>query len=464
VRFSSDSRRIVTASRDNDAGIWNADTGALIATLEGHTDDVSSAVFSPDGSFVVTASADWSARLWDAATGFSFLTLARQPGGAFGADLASDGATVITTSGMATVDSWRVSRGRVVAVGEGVTFERKTGELGPPIPRFFVPDDGWLTDMDAHTDTGRVLTVATESQVIDVWEVASETIVRRLTGHEAQVSTVAFSADGARVASGDLGGGVRLWDAASGEQLHVLECHDKWVSSVAFSADGSLLVSAGNMGRACVWDVEAGSLLHAVSGHTRGVTVTTEAIAKDNSIFVTSGDDGLANVWDMQSGERLASLRHGGAVRAYLDDSGERVIAASDDRTARLWNARTGELIIAFEGHDAAVWGADMDTEGRLLLTSAMDGVRLWEVSSGALVGKLAGTGGWLSVDGRRAGTTSGAHITVWDVTPETRDRDAVSALIGDNVPYECSGGRLVATQTARVKPHYVMYRRMRME
>ena len=67
--FSPDGQRIVTASDDNSARIWDAATGKQIAALQGHTDRVRSAAFSPDGRRIVTASDDNTARIWDAATG-----------------------------------------------------------------------------------------------------------------------------------------------------------------------------------------------------------------------------------------------------------------------------------------------------------------------------------------------------------------------------------------------------------
>jgi hypothetical protein len=63
--FSPDGQRIVTASRDHTARIWDAATGKTIAALEGHTDAVLTAVFSPDGQRIVTASSDATARIWD---------------------------------------------------------------------------------------------------------------------------------------------------------------------------------------------------------------------------------------------------------------------------------------------------------------------------------------------------------------------------------------------------------------
>ena len=67
--FSPDGRRVLTASEDRTARLWEADSGKLLTTFQGHTDMVKSAVFSPDGRRVLTASWDKTARLWEAESG-----------------------------------------------------------------------------------------------------------------------------------------------------------------------------------------------------------------------------------------------------------------------------------------------------------------------------------------------------------------------------------------------------------
>ena len=64
--FSPDGSRIVTASEDKTARIWDAASAKEIAVLRGHDNYVNSAAFSPDGSRIVTASGDKTARIWDA--------------------------------------------------------------------------------------------------------------------------------------------------------------------------------------------------------------------------------------------------------------------------------------------------------------------------------------------------------------------------------------------------------------
>jgi WD40 repeat protein len=56
---------MVTADGDTKARIWDVASGRLLATLEGHTGEVVDAEFSPDGSRVVTASWDGTAKIWD---------------------------------------------------------------------------------------------------------------------------------------------------------------------------------------------------------------------------------------------------------------------------------------------------------------------------------------------------------------------------------------------------------------
>ena len=62
--FSPDSTFIVTASGDNTARVWNAQTGESIATLLDHKGPVLNAMFSPDGRSVFTASEDYATRIY----------------------------------------------------------------------------------------------------------------------------------------------------------------------------------------------------------------------------------------------------------------------------------------------------------------------------------------------------------------------------------------------------------------
>src|SRR5262249_31739037 len=62
--FSADGKRVVTASVDETARVWDAETGSELFTLAGHMAPVLTAVFSPDGKSVATGAGDGTARIW----------------------------------------------------------------------------------------------------------------------------------------------------------------------------------------------------------------------------------------------------------------------------------------------------------------------------------------------------------------------------------------------------------------
>jgi WD40 repeat protein len=73
VEFSADGTRLVTASWDRTAKLWDAATGKEIRTFAGHADRVNSASLSPDGKWLASASGYrgqgeakvWDSTLWD---------------------------------------------------------------------------------------------------------------------------------------------------------------------------------------------------------------------------------------------------------------------------------------------------------------------------------------------------------------------------------------------------------------
>jgi WD40 repeat protein len=101
--FSPDGTRIVTLSWDYIARVWDAESGAGLSELKGHTQAVLSASFSPDGTRIVTASGDGTARVWDAVTGASLAELKWHDehwNAWLAASFSPDGKRIVTTSMM----------------------------------------------------------------------------------------------------------------------------------------------------------------------------------------------------------------------------------------------------------------------------------------------------------------------------------------------------------------------------
>ena len=115
--FSPDGSRIVTASDDQTARIWDVTSGQEIRKLEGHTKSVRSAAFSPDGSRIVTASDDQTARIWDAASGQELRKLKEHTSRVNGAAFSPDGKA--DRHGVVGPDATRLGRAdRAAVVGD----------------------------------------------------------------------------------------------------------------------------------------------------------------------------------------------------------------------------------------------------------------------------------------------------------------------------------------------------------
>ena len=129
--FSPDGARVVTASLDYTARLWDVATGASLAVLQGHTQTLTSAAFSPDGAWVVTACSDNTARLWDVTTGASLAVLQGHTQTVASAAFSPDGARVVTASWDNTARLWDVTTGASLAVLQGHTQRVNSAAFSP---------------------------------------------------------------------------------------------------------------------------------------------------------------------------------------------------------------------------------------------------------------------------------------------------------------------------------------------
>ncbi len=111
--YSPDAKYIATAGSLG-VFLWDAETGALLRTLIGHTGAINSVAFSPDGTRVLTGSWDETAKLWDAETGQDIRTFRGHTGGVASVAFSPDGTRVLTGSSDKTAKLWGAETGQEI--------------------------------------------------------------------------------------------------------------------------------------------------------------------------------------------------------------------------------------------------------------------------------------------------------------------------------------------------------------
>jgi WD40 repeat protein len=245
--------------------------------------------------------------------------------------------------------------------------------------------------------------------------------------HTGQVFALAFSRDGARLASGSDDGTARLWDAATGQPLGGPLSHPGKlkVLSVAFRPDGERLVTASADGTVCQWNARTGAAAEPPYERHTG-EVWAAAYSPDGQWVASGGTDRTVRVWRARGRQDALVLQgHTGTVtQLEFSGDGRRLGSLSEDGSVRIWEADPQDSLPVLRGHNSYVYPVAYSPDGRWLASGGWDGtVRLWDTRTGEPVSPPLRVGSivralafspdstWLVTGG------DDAQLQIWDVS-----------------------------------------------
>jgi WD40 repeat protein len=402
VAVTTDGAWIVSTSRDNTVKVWDVDTGALIRTIEGHASKVNGIATAPDQR-ALTASRDKTVKVWDLKTSALVRTLEGHTNSVYAVAVSGDGRRALSAGQDGEVKVWDLAKGEVIGTfqtpnaGRDVAIStdgrRAVSASGSNLNVWDLetgqaPADsetpiGWgLSDIVVTPDRHHAVCAA--DYALKIVDIESAQPLRTLQTTQLSITCAAVSTDGRWVASGSWENSVKLWDLESGELVHELKGHTGWVTDVAFTPDCLRIVSADRDGTVRVWTVEHGEAAHVLE--SRHNSIESIAIAHDGKTVVAGSHRGVI-VWDLESGKQLHSRTdYFDTVAAVAIAPDGLTLVAASGQTLKAWEFETGKLLRTFQKSGATCSGLAFSPDGTRLASVFDDKtMRLWDARSGQI-------------------------------------------------------------------------------
>ena len=427
VAFSPDKKSIVSGSDDNTVKLW--DIGDLDAqgkksdrcpnptirenisqTFTGHTDSVVSVVFSKDGAKIVSASKDGTARIWQ--------RLSQQPyHGNRITSISSDKKTIASAGADCTIKLWNL---------DGTLKENLEGHTEIVSRVVFSPDGRYIAS--ASHDRLVILWSAKGERLNIFYEhdldkddknknaVTSVAFSYYNDSYYNYVTSLALGYYNTKVkkkiiiASADKQGNIKLWypdEVDKRNRVKGLPILDKPVNTLAFSPDGKYLVSGGDEQTINLWNMETKWNMQ-INKEAKEIanldhSITSIAFSPDQRSIVVGLDNSTLKLFDfncpnviekayLKSSCNLTIKKlkeesnvfkgHKGSIQQVIFSPDSKLIAsASDDKTIKLWNLK-GQELQTFSGHSKPVSGIAFSDDKTLVSSSWDRTIKFWHLNS----------------------------------------------------------------------------------
>jgi WD40 repeat protein/serine/threonine protein kinase len=263
------------------------------------------------------------------------------------------------------------------------------------------------------------LIASTSQGQLTIWDTSSGAILRSWQAHRGDVRTVAWSADGRRLASGGYNDKtVVIWDGETGAEVLRMQSTG-FVHTVAWIRDGSKLANSGG-NQTEIWDTSTGKLHRAI---TPGGFAALDW-SPDGRFLALGGFDSQIRIWEPSTGKLLSEyFGHGGSIAGLKwSPDGQQIISTGrEDGAVNIWEPLTGKMLRHFRGHLQGVHALAWSRDGTKIGSASLDGTaKIWDTKSSDPskinlgTTKSVASVAW-SADGQHLLAGGGGYIQVWN-------------------------------------------------
>jgi serine/threonine protein kinase len=246
---------------------------------------------------------------------------------------------------------------------------------------------------------GKTLVSGDDGGSTHFWNLTTRTLATTLTDpNSSAVNSVAVSPDGTILAAGDgyVYGTSFLWNIATGKMIATLKDPggNARVSTVAFSHNGALLATADQNGSTYLWSVPAGKLVGALKDPDQSPAYVM-ALSPDGATMAVGGENTVL-LWDFATRAFSSTITVPGAseiVSVAFSPNGVDLAGADSDDNIYLWNLITGKLIATLKdpGKHASVSTIAFSPDGATLAAGDGNGhTYLWNIAARTVTATLA--------------------------------------------------------------------------
>lgn len=264
-----------------------------------------------------------------------------------------------------TVYLWNASTGGITKLHELQT------------PDSYVSSLKW----SAHGDC---LAIGTSFADVQLWDVASSTMVRQLGSHQGRVSAASWH--GATLATGSRDGNIETHDVRAPQPfINSLDKHTQEVCGLAYSAEG-LLASGGNDNLVNIWDPSRSVLPRHTFDHHKAAVKGLAWCPWQSNLLASGGGtaDRTLRFWDTTHGACLNHIDTKSQVCSILWSSHYRELVTShgfSQNQLTVWKYPSMVKVCQLTGHTSRVLHMAMSPDGETVCSASGDEtLRFWRI------------------------------------------------------------------------------------